>query len=90
MFPQVFRQEQYATVWNRHEQAVQGNADCHRDEDKNRKHDWNGGGWELLLKLFKNFWMLGDDFFNEIVNILKRSDLEQILVVAELDLEGML
>ena len=34
--------------------------------------------------------MIGDDFFDEIVDILERSDLEQSFVVAELDLEGML
>ena len=34
--------------------------------------------------------MLGDDFFDEIIDVLERSDLEQILIVAELDLEGML
>ena len=51
-------------------------------------------GWKvvgfLLLKLFDDFGMLGDDFFDEIVDILERSDLEQILVVAERNLEGML
>ena len=90
VFPQLFRQEQYAAVGNRHEQGIHGNADCHRDEDENRKHDWMGGGWELLLKLFEDFWMLGDDFFDEIIDVLERFDLEQILIVAELDLEGML
>ena len=34
--------------------------------------------------------MLDDDFFDEIIDVLERFDLEQILIVAELDLEGML
>ena len=34
--------------------------------------------------------MLGDDCFDEIIDVLERFDLEQILIVAELDLEGML
>ena len=48
------------------------------------------GGWELLLKLFDDFRMLGDDFLDEVVNILERADLEQILIVAERNLESML
>ena len=34
--------------------------------------------------------MLGDDCFDEIIDVLERSDLEEILIVAEGNLEGML